>query len=144
MIEAACVSEGDYVPHTAAMLHSLLASSPDLPVRVHYLHGPDFSADDKRLLGEMVERNGGIISFIFVPDSLCDGLPTEGFTGKATWYRIFLPDLLPSLPRVLFLDADLIVTDSLTALWDTDLGGAYVGAVTNVLPRHYERKLVAA
>jgi lipopolysaccharide biosynthesis glycosyltransferase len=144
VLEAACVSEGDYVPHTAAMLHSLLASSPDLPVRIHYLHGPDFSPDDERLLREMVERNGGAISFISVPDAMCDGLPTEGFTGKATWYRIFLPDLLPSLPRVLFLDADLIVTDSLTALWDIDLGGAYVGAVTNVLPRHYERQLVAA
>jgi lipopolysaccharide biosynthesis glycosyltransferase len=144
VLEAACVTEGDYVPHTATMLHSLLTSSSELPVRIHYLHGPDFSSDDARLLTEMVERHDGVISFVSVPDSMCEGLPTEGFTGKATWYRIFLPDLLPSLGRVLFLDADLIVRDSLRSLWELDLNGAYVAGVTNVLPRHYERKLVAA
>jgi lipopolysaccharide biosynthesis glycosyltransferase len=144
VLEAACVIEGDYVPHTAAMLHSLLTSTPGLPVRIHYLHGPDFADDDARLLAEMVEENGGLISFVPVPEGILEGLPVEGFTGGATWYRIFLPDLLPSLSRVLFLDADLIVRASLRALWDVELNGAYVAAVTNVLPRHYERMLVEA
>jgi lipopolysaccharide biosynthesis glycosyltransferase len=125
------------------MLHSLLTSSSG-PVRIHYLHGADFSPGDARLLEEMVQRYGGMIAFISVADGLLEGLPTEGFTGGATWYRIFLPKLLPSLRRVLFLDADLVVTGPLSSLWDTDLDGAYVGAVTNVLPRHYEQRLVAA
>jgi lipopolysaccharide biosynthesis glycosyltransferase len=144
VLEAACVIEGDYVPHTAAMLHSLLTSSSDVPVRVHYLHGPDFPPDDARLLTGMVEQNGGLISFVPVPEDILEGLPTEGFTGGATWYRIFLPDLLSSLSRVLFLDADLIVRHSLRALWEIDLGGNYVAGVTNVLPRHYEKLLVEA
>lgn len=142
MIEVACVIEGDYVPHTAAMLHSLLSSAG--PARVHYLHGSDFSARDAGQLEEMVERDGGVISYVPVPNELLAGLPTEGFTGGATWYRIFLPDLLPSLQRVLFLDADLIVRKPLDGLWDVDLDGAYVAAVTNVLPRHYEKMLVEA
>ena len=142
MLEVACVIEGDYVPHTATMLHSLLTTSG--PARVHYLHGSDFAAHDAGRLEEMVEREGGSMSFVPVSDELLAGLPTEGFTGGATWYRIFLPDLLPSLERVLFLDADLIVRKPLDRLWEIELGGAYVAAVTNVLPRHYERMLVEA
>ena len=52
---------------------------------------------------------GGELTFVGVPDERVDGLPTEGFTRKATWYRIFLPELLPDVDRVLYLDADLIV-----------------------------------
>jgi lipopolysaccharide biosynthesis glycosyltransferase len=143
-LHVACATEGDYVAHSAAMLHSLLTSTADMSVEIHYLHGPAFSPSDERLLAEMVEDNGGAISFVAVPDELCRGLPTEGFTGKATWYRIFLPDLFPDLDRALFLDLDLIVIDSLRGLWETDLRGHYVGAVTNVLPGHYAEALTAA
>lgn len=143
-MHVACATEGDYVAHSAAMLHSLLTSGTDVPVHVHYLHGPAFSPTDERLLAGMVEENGGAISFVTVPDELCRGLPTEGFTGKATWYRIFLPDLLPDLDRVLFVDLDLIVIESLRKLWETDLGGHCVAAVTNVLPHHYADALAVA
>jgi lipopolysaccharide biosynthesis glycosyltransferase len=143
-LEVACVAEGDWVPHSAAMLHSLLAHHAETGVRIHYLHGPDFSSDDARLLEEMVEANQGRISFLPVSDQLLDGLPTKGFTGKATWYRVFLPELLPNVDRVLFLDLDLIVMEPLQPLWEIDLRGQYVGAVTNVpSPRHGNRLAAA-
>jgi lipopolysaccharide biosynthesis glycosyltransferase len=126
------------------MLHSVLASTTDASVHIHYLHGPDFATADEGLIAEMVEGNGGAISFTSVPDELCTGLPTEGFTGKATWYRVLVPQLFPNLKRILFLDLDLIVIESLQALWETDLNGSYVAAVTNVLPRHYADLLAAA
>lgn len=143
-LHIACATEGDYVAHSAVMLHSLLTSATDVSVQVHYLHGPAFSPTDEGLLAEMVEAEGGAISFVTVPDELCRGLPTEGFTGKATWYRILLPALLPDLDRVLFLDLDLIVIESLRGLWETDMGGHCVAAVTNVLPHHYADALAVA
>ena len=48
------------------------------------------------------------------------------------WYRIFLPELLPDVDRVLYLDVDTLAVDSLEPLWATDLGDAPGGAVTNV------------
>ena len=132
VLDVACVVEGDYVPHSAAMLHSVLRCSGRYRVRVHYIHGPDLPAESKRLLTEMIERDGGEVSFVDVPDRLCEGLPTEGFTKKATWYRTLAPDLLPELDRVLLLDADLLAVDSLEPLWETDVSDHYVAAVTNV------------
>jgi UDP-glucose/galactose:(glucosyl)LPS alpha-1,2-glucosyl/galactosyltransferase len=132
-LDIACAAEGrDYVAHSAAMLHSVLARHPEHDVRIHYMHGPDVSARAERRLASMVEKQGGSISFLRIPDSELDGLPTKGFTRKATWYRIFLPELRPDVERVLYLDSDLIVVDSLAPLWELDLDDHWIGAVTNV------------
>ena len=126
--------------HAAAMLHSLLAQEAHAGTRIHLLHGPDLSSRARRRLAAMVAEQGGEISFVSVPDEWCRGLPTRGFTGKATWYRIFVPELLPDHERALFLDADLIVVDSLVPLWRTDLSGSYLAAVTNVFPRQFANR----
>jgi lipopolysaccharide biosynthesis glycosyltransferase len=137
-IDVACAAEGaEYVAHSAAMLHSVLAHHSDDDVHVHYMHGPDIAEPMERRLAEMVEREGHTISFLRIPDSALEGLPTEGFTRKATWYRIFMPDLLPDVDRVLYLDADLIVLDSLAPLWALDLAGSWLGAVTNVFQHNH-------
>lgn len=140
MMHISCAVEGDYVPHSAAMLHSVIAHSGDHRVHVHYLHGPDFSSESKRLVGQMTEGCGADISFLEIQDERVAGLPIKGFTGKATWYRIFLPDLLPDVDRVLYLDADLIALDSLVPLWKTDIGDSYLAAVTNVLMHNHRHR----
>jgi lipopolysaccharide biosynthesis glycosyltransferase len=133
-LEVACAAQGaTYVAHNAAMLHSLLAAHPTGSVRIHYMHGPDVTSRQRRRLAGMVDRCGGEISFLSIPDSAVEGLPTKGFTRKATWYRIYLPDLLPAHDRILYLDSDLLVTGDLRPLWETDLSGCYLGAVTNVM-----------
>lgn len=123
------------------MLHSVLTRGGADTVHVHYLHPPGLPAGDARQLQRMIERLGGTASFMEVPDERCEGLPIQGCTGKATWYKIFLPEILPaSVDRVLHLDADLVVADSLSSLWETSLDRLYVAAVTNVLPPMYRNR----
>jgi lipopolysaccharide biosynthesis glycosyltransferase len=139
-LELGCAVEGSFIPHSAAMLHSALSHLGGLSARVHYLHPPGFPSSAKGQLTRMVEGLGASVQFVEVPDVLCSGLPTQGFTGKATWYRIFIPDLLPAVDRLLFLDADTVVLDGLRPLWETDLRTNYVGAVSNVFqPDHLYR-----
>src|SRR4051812_4463955 len=109
VIEITCAVEGAYVAHCATMLHSVFTATAPGEVRASVLHGPDLSSRARERLRGMAEQCGAAIDFLAVPDEWCVGLPTEGFTGKATWYRIFVPDLLPDRERALFLDLDLIV-----------------------------------
>jgi lipopolysaccharide biosynthesis glycosyltransferase len=120
------------------MLHSLLAREEHRGARVHVLRGPEFPVRTSRKLAQMVEANGGIPEWHEVPDEWCEGIPTEGFTGKATWYRIFVPEILADADRALFLDADTIVCDSLLPLWELEIAGDYVAAVTNVFPPWFQ------
>lgn len=140
-LDVACAAEGQaYVGHCAAMLHSLLETNRGHDVRVHFMHGPDIGGHDERALAAMIEREGGTISFLRIPDDVVEGLPTKDFTRKATWYRIFLPDLLADVDRILYLDADLIVLESVAPLWSVDIRDRWVAAVTNVLQANHRHR----
>jgi lipopolysaccharide biosynthesis glycosyltransferase len=131
-LHVACAADEGYAPHSAAMLHSVVAHRGGSDLRVHYLHGPSFPDRSAELIGEMVERGGAAISFWEIPDERIAGLPAMDFVTQAMWYRVFLPELLPDVDRVLYLDVDTIAVDSLAPLGDIDLTDHHVAAVTNV------------
>ena len=141
VLDVACAADEPYAAHSAAMLHSVIANRGTSEVRVHYLHGPGFPERSAELIREMVEAGGASISFRSIPDERIAGLPEMEFVTRAMWYRIFLPELLPEVGRVLYLDVDTIALDSLEPLWEIDLAGSYVAAVTNVfyMPSHAQR-----
>jgi lipopolysaccharide biosynthesis glycosyltransferase len=57
---------------------------------------------------------------------------TRTYISKITYARLLLSSLFPeSVGKVLYLDADILVTGSLAPLWQTDLDGAAVAAVVD-------------
>jgi lipopolysaccharide biosynthesis glycosyltransferase len=136
-LHVACAAEGLYDAHSAAMLHSVTAHAGPYRVHVTYLHGPDFPPRSADAIGGMLDGLGASASFIEVDPERLAGLPVVTQFTSAMWYRIFLPELLPDVERVLYLDVDTIVADSLEPLWETDLDGVYLAAVTNVFLREH-------
>ena len=132
MLDVACAAQGSYVPHSAAMLRSVLTAGGGRPVRAHYLHAPGLRRASRRRLQRVAEDSGGEIVFWPVEDTQVAGLRVHDYFTSAMWYRILLPELLPDVERVLYLDVDTLALDSIAPLWEVDLGGALVGAVTNV------------
>jgi lipopolysaccharide biosynthesis glycosyltransferase len=141
VLHVACAADEGYAPHSAAMLHSVMAHAGTSELQVHYLHGPEFPDRSAVLIREMVERGGAAISFWEIPDERIAGLPEMDFVTSAMWYRAFLPELLPDVDRVLYLDVDTIALGPLEPLWQIDLAGSYIAAVTNVfyMPSHAQR-----
>lgn len=136
-LHLACAAEGGYVAHSAAMIHSVIAHAGRRPVRVHYLHGPGFPDAAAASIAAMAARGGATVSFLAVESALLEGLPIEEQFTAAMWHRLFLPDLLPDVERVLYLDCDTIAMSALEDLWKTDLEGAYLAAVTNVFEERF-------
>lgn len=134
VIEVACAADESYAPHAAAMIHSLISTNPGTEVRTHFLHPPRFSADTVAQLSEMVSGLRSAIVFHEVADSAGDGLPAMGRISEVMWYRLALPELLPTTERVLYLDCDTLVLEPLAPLWQIDMQGRSVAAVTNVFP----------
>ncbi|PWG51254.1 glycosyltransferase family 8 protein [Ligilactobacillus salivarius] len=52
-----------------------------------------------------------------------NNLPTEAY------FRLLLPELLPDVKRILYLDVDMLVLDNLGELYRTDLGNNILGVV---------------
>lgn len=115
------------------MLASLLARDPEEQIHVHLLHDVSLSAPDVESLGALVRAAGGRFTAIDVPHDRDGVWPhSERFPANA-WYRVRLPELLPDVSRVLYIDADALVTASLRKLWNTDLRGSPLGAITQYL-----------
>jgi lipopolysaccharide biosynthesis glycosyltransferase len=56
--------------------------------------------------------------------------PVNGHASVATYFRLLLPGLLPAeLKRVIFIDSDAIVSNSLQPLWELPLEGKALAAV---------------
>ena len=129
----ACAADQNYVGHCAAMLDSLFLSNPDIEFHLHFLHPPSFEPVDRDRLDRFVARAVATSRSGRSPTMMSPASATMTIIPKAMWYRIFLPDLLPDVDRVLYLDADTLVVDNVTALFDQPLDDAYVAAVANVL-----------
>ncbi len=97
------------------------------------LHGGDLSGSDRHQLTEMVEQGGGEMQYHVVTDRRLERLPPVGRFGRVVWMRILLPELLPDVARVLYLDSDTLVTGSLDDLWKSELGDAPLAAAANVV-----------
>lgn len=129
-IQLACAASPTYLRHAGAMLHSALAHTT-LPVRVTLLHVEPLPSDDVEHLGAVLEAGGAGLQTVEIPASLMEGFSGTRNFPPVVWARVLLPSLLPDVDRVLYLDADVIVTDDLAPLWEVDLGDHLFGAVTN-------------
>lgn len=135
VMDVALASDDAYLPHAATVVHSLLTSNRPGTVTTHLLHPPELSGEHKSLLCEMVERLGGSLFLYEVGPSEVRGLPSMGRISPVMWYRLLLPKALSTVERVLYLDCDTLVVDDISDLWELDLEGHTIGAVTNVFPQ---------
>ena len=123
---------GKYLPHTAAMLDSVLARNPDDNLVLHALYGPDLTDEALAPLARWMHNRGARLERHRVSSTLLEGFPDRHFHASV-WYRVLLPELLPQASRALYLDSDTIVLDRLRPLWESDLSAHLFAAVVNPL-----------
>jgi lipopolysaccharide biosynthesis glycosyltransferase len=114
---------------------SIREVTPD--VRFHVLQD-GLSAANRAAVEASVR--GAEVCWIGVHAPALHQLPPKMHWSPATYYRMALPELMPQLSRVLYLDADILVLRDLRELWETDLAGRPVGAVKDEM---ISRALVA-
>ena len=135
-LHVSVAARGPYLRLSAVTLASALANGEG-PIHVHYLHPPEAPVDDLEALRAMVEAGAGAIDFHAIAPERVAELPTVSEFTSAMWYRILLPELLGDVDRVLYLDVDTLVLDSLRPLAELDLSGHLVAAVSNVFQHNH-------
>jgi lipopolysaccharide biosynthesis glycosyltransferase len=139
-LRIACSSDSRLAADCAVMLSSLIAANSGAQITVHFLHDDRISAAEVADMGALVTGAGARWEPLPVPSEATAMFPFSERYGYSAWYRILLPNLLPSVERVLYLDSDLLILGDLQALYSMDLGDSYLAAVTQptlpeVLPR---------
>lgn len=128
---AACCDE-NYAPFTTVMMVSAMEHlAEDCQLHFHFVSN-DVSESTLEQMATTVAALGGQLTVYKADPSQFEGLPTLRF-GSAVYQRILLADYLPSeVHRVIYIDADTLVTADLKELWETDLEGLPLAAVEDL------------
>lgn len=124
-----------YVPHSAAMIHSLLQSKTENAEYNLFFLATDVDAKARELLQLIVSRfDRSNLFFINVGEYFEKSYKSPTRTpSNATYNRFFIFDLFPHLDRILYLDCDTIVLECVEELFNTPMGNALLAGVPDVI-----------
>lgn len=124
--------DDNYAPCMAVTLKSLLVNaSKDYFYKIFILN-TGLSDDVKEKLKEFENGDFFSVEYVNVEKRLAlfgNMLHLRDYYTNTTYYRFFIPSLFPQYDKVLYLDADLIVLDDISKLYNTELGDNYIGAI---------------
>lgn len=131
-----CINN-NYVKHCCITISSIVNHNPYL-FDFHIISS-DLTTESKELLTKVVGASS--ISFHSIDISTFQKCKlTIDHTTIETYFRYLIPELLPQLDRVLYLDVDIIVQGDISELFKIDLKDYYVAGVidTFIESQHYK------
>ena len=134
-VNIAFSSDLNFLPHTAAMVNSLLRhSDPQRIYNLFFLYSdiPDFKLEVFRSI--LAAAPNFRLTCVNVGDRFAEAFRT-GYAGpsSATYNRFLLFELLEGVNRLLYLDVDMIATGDVAEIFDHDIGDAKIAAVTDYI-----------
>ncbi len=124
-------SDNRFAQHLAVCMTSVIRNLYETDNVHFYILDGGIKPKNKKRINTLTSSNVSI-EFLTVDQSLftdCKIPPTCSHLTKETFYRYIIPQLKPDLEKSIYLDCDTVIHGSLNALWHTDLGDNYVGAV---------------
>ena len=136
-----CSTDDNYLQHCVAMLCSLFENNKDMKMVVHLLVD-SLSQESRNTISSLSERYGNQAMFYDMKPEMMENIQLNDMqlNGKkmysiATYYRLFLPSLLPSeIDKILYLDCDIIVLQDVSELYQLNMEGYGVAAVKDASP----------
>lgn len=125
-------SDNNFVLPLYNALSSILRNANAQDNLNFYILDKDISENNKNKIKNLKKVKPFNIEYIKINDDLfkdCPLLKICGHISLQTYYRYIIPRVKPNLPKVLYLDCDILVKSSLSDLWNTDLKDTYCGAV---------------
>ena len=119
-----------FIKYTLVSVTSLKANAdPRRSYRVYILQTR--VSEDYREAFESLMAPNFQIEFVDVSaylDLYGDALHVRDYYSKTTYYRLFIAEMYPTLPKAIYIDSDTIVLGDISELYDHDLGDNYVAA----------------
>ena len=133
-------ADANYVKLTAISAVSLLKYNPGTRV---VLLGCNLEDVAKDVVRSRVESHGGEFLYLDVSGEIAK-LSERGYCGYTSYTayaRIFIPALMPSNEKVIYLDGDTLVGGSLQEMFDTPLGEKALAFSVDCVPCRFKRYL---
>ena len=121
----ACACNDAYSPYCGTMITSVFCNNREERIEVNILTS-DIGEDNKKKFDELASKFDQVINVVYVNPDKFKGVPLKSGNSNLTkeaYYRLLLPEILPDVKKILYLDCDLIVRANLSELWETNIEG---------------------
>jgi lipopolysaccharide biosynthesis glycosyltransferase len=134
-------TDNNFVPHCATTIMSIIKNNTSN--LYFYILTEGLNDENSNILRKIVIDNHCEINYIKVQNNLLNRciMPnsnTLSHISIATYYRLFIADLLPeNVNKVIYFDCDIIVRNSLTDLWNEDISDYAIGSVYHLCTKNF-------
>ena len=129
MIYIGLCTDNRYAMPCGVCVTSLLENNKDEEITVYVLEN-ELTDENRKKFDRLAADYGQKIELIPVDDDIFKGYPTTHQFRLSTYYRFLFADILPKdVHKLIYLDCDTLVLDSLRELWDIDVTNYSIAAV---------------
>jgi len=136
---AYCLDDG-YAECTCVSMASMLANTKS---NVHFhLISARLSDENKTKISSLSERFPNmLLSFHkFTFDNSGFEMGNSPYITAETYYRLYLPEILPDLERIVYLDGDTVINGDILGLWNIDLEKYTIGVVIDFYVQNWAER----
>lgn len=117
-----------YVKPLCVMLKSMMLSNPDERFDLYVAHS-SLTESDFAKIKEHTDTNRVKIHRVLIDGEILKNAPVLKRISKETYYRLLLLDYLPlDVDRILYIDPDTVIINSLSPFYNLDFGGKLLAA----------------
>lgn len=136
-------TDRNYLKILSVSIASLLRSNCNYHLIIHIFYF-NMNINDFKLINDFTNNYNCEIKWYNVEDCITEVLKNGGssYRGYATYARIFLDRFIdPGIDKILYIDGDTIIVDSLENLFNIELNEYVAAAVLDKQPKKYKNAL---
>lgn len=125
-------TDNNFVQHCAVTMVSIMENNKDVSF---FIITDGLTTENQNILSGLSQKYNTSLQFLLVNKSIIERLPMPNnrnlkHISPATYYRLFVAELLPSsVDKLIYLDCDMVIRGSLMDLWNTDITNYALAAV---------------
>lgn len=125
---ALCFSDtnGEYSRYVLAVIAQAISHTKN-PIMFHLVHDQTLKKTRQNALQSYIDTHGAVVKFYDISKE-----PEFTQMNNGMLYRLFLPRLLSSLERIIYLDGDVFIMKDLSQLWNIVLDNCSLAAVPDI------------
>ena len=128
-------ADDNYARHAGISMMSLFEKNEGMDEITVYMISVSMSKENQKILEDLAGKYNRKIVFIEF-EEYKDRLVLDNGDNEhpiSAYARIFVDELLPKdVEKILYLDCDILINDSLEELWNTDMKGRAVASVQDI------------
>lgn len=139
-MDIVCSTDDRFVQHCGVMLTSLFENNTDEYIAIHLLH-VNLSKQSQKSLSNIVAkyRNSVLVFYQIENNNIFNNLPTSKNISISAYLRLFITNILSeNIKKIIYLDCDIIINNSIKEFYNIDLSNLALVAVEDCINKRKE------